>query len=104
MTEKICKNCSYYFADGFCTYHLWYPGENHTCPKFTTEELELDYDFLYRRCKDYIKICEMYNDFEKIREEHPNSCALHNMDGVDFFLQCCLNDLKRELAKWTLKK
>lgn len=104
MVDEICKNCSYYFHDGFCTYHLWYPSEDHTCPKFTTEELELDYDFLYRRCKDYIKICEMYNTFEKMKKEHPDRIIWTTCSNEDFFLQCCLNDMKRELSKWTLKK
>ena len=106
MVEKICKNCTYYFRDGFCTYHLSYWSPDHTCPKFTTEELPLDYDFLYRRCKDYIDICEMYNRYEELRKKHPDDKSLSCIGTIneDFFLQCCLNDLHRELSKWKTKK
>ena len=103
--DEICKNCSYYYRDGFCTYHLSYWNPDHKCPKFTTTELELDYDFLYRRCKDYIKICEMYKRHEEMREKHPDKIIwAAEFSNEDFFLQCCLNDMKRELSKWILKK
>ena len=103
-SDKVCKTCSWYYSDGFCTYQLTYPGPDHTCPKWTDEELELDYDFLYRRCQDYIRICEMYNTYEENKKKHPDKMAFLSCNNQDFFLQCCLNDMKRELSKWTLKK
>jgi len=104
-TNKTCETCSYYYHDGFCTYHLSYWSPDHTCPKWTDEELELDYDFLYRRCKDYIRICEMYNRYEELKKERPDeTIVLAGTSNEDFFLQCCLNDMKRELSLWTLKK
>lgn len=103
--EEICETCSYYYHDGFCTYHLSYWSPDHTCPKWTDEELELDYDFLYRRCQDYIRICEMYNHYEKLKKENPDAIIVKaGTSNEDFFLQCCLNDMKRELSLWTLKK
>ena len=104
MCEKTCETCSWYYTDGFCTYHLSYWSKDHTCPKWTDEELTLDYDFLYRLCKDYIRICEMYERHEKIIKEYPEKAWYHNFSNEDFFLQCCLNDFKRELSKWELKK
>lgn len=102
--KEICGNCSYYYNDGFCTYHLSYWNKEHHCPKWTDEELKLDYDFLYRRCKDYIRICEMYESHERAKKEHPDKIIWDNTSSEDFFLQCCLNDMKRELNKWELKK
>lgn len=102
--DEVCRTCSYYYHDGFCTYHLSYWNPEHTCPKWTDEELELDYDFLYRRCKDYIRICEMYNRHEELKKKHPGKLHWESTSNEDFFLQCCLNDMKRELSLWTLKK
>ncbi|MBQ6220168.1 MAG: hypothetical protein IJH63_10520 [Methanobrevibacter sp.] len=102
MCKRICETCSYYYHDGFCTLHLSYRSKDHTCPSWTDEELKVDYDFLYRRCQDYIKICEMYTSGEVLKEKYPEE--FHSFSSEDFFLQCCLNDLKRELSKWTLKK
>lgn len=103
---KTCETCSYYHHDGFCTYHLTYWNKEHTCPKWTNETLEVDYDFLYRLCKQYIKICGMYNSHEKAMEKYPEEkkYAWMSTSNYDFFLQCCLNDMKRELSRWTLKK
>ena len=65
-----CKTCTYYYRDGFCTLHLYYTSDDHTCPKHTTEEIPLDYDYLYRLCKQYIHICEKYEYHEKVKKEH----------------------------------
>ena len=81
-----------------------YPGPDHTCPKWTDETLTLDYDFLYRLCKDYIKICDMYKSTEKLIKEHPDKAYQFNFHNEDFFLQCCLNDMKRELSLYELQK
>lgn len=106
MTEENCKTCSYYYHDGFCTYHLTYWNPEHTCPLWTDETLEVDYDFLYRLCKQYIKICGMYNSYEEALKKYPEEkeYAWMSTRNYDFFLQCCLNDMKRELSRWTLKK
>lgn len=104
MKTKICKTCSYCYKDGFCTYHLSYWDPTHTCPMWTDETLEVDYNFLYHRCKDYIEICEMYNNYEKLKKEYPEEMKWESTCNYDFFLQCCLNDMKRELSRWTLKK
>ena len=100
-----CKTCTYYYRDGFCTLHLYYTSDDHTCTKHTTEEIPLDYDYLYRLCKNYIEICEMYDRYEKIKKEHPDKIiSIAGTSNEDFFLQCCLNDLSRELSKWKTKK
>lgn len=106
MAERICKYCTYHYHDGFCTRLLYYPGDDHTCPEFTTEEIPLDYDYLYRLCKEYIKICGMYMNHEALLEKYPEdkSLSLVGTSNEDFFLQCCLNDLSRELSKWKTKK
>lgn len=101
---RICETCSYYYHDGFCTYHLSYWNKEHTCPKWTDEKLEIDYKFLHLLCKDYLRICDMYTDYEKLKKEYPEECKLETTDNYDFFLQCCLNDFKREISKWNLKK
>ena len=100
-----CKTCTYYYRDGFCTLQLYYTSDDHTCPKHTTEEIPLDYDYLYRLCKQYIHICEMYENHEKVKKEHPDKIiSIIDTCNEDFFLQCCLNDLSRELSKWKTKK
>lgn len=102
--EEICETCSWLYNDGFCTYNLTYPDRHGHCNHWTNEELELDYDFLYRRCKDYIEICEMYKETERLKKKYPEKLWEFSLHNEDFFLQCCLNDLKRELTKWKLKK
>lgn len=102
--NKSCETCSYYYENGFCTYHLTYWNKEHHCPKWTEEESKLDYEFLYELCKRYLKICKMYNRHEKMLKSHPDEMKFKSTDNYDFFLQCCLNDMKRELGKWRLKK
>ena len=102
--DHTCQTCSYYYTDGFCTYNLTYWNPEHTCPKWTDETLTLDYNFLYRLCKQYIKICDMYTNGEKLKEKHPDKAWQINFDNEDFFLQCCLNDMKRELSLYELQK
>ena len=102
---SVCKTCNYHYHDGFCTLHCYYTSNDHTCPKHTTGEIPLDYDYIYRLCRQYIKICEMYNQYEKVKKERPDSLSvLAGTSNEDFFLQCCLNDLSRELTKWRTKK
>lgn len=104
MSNHICQTCSYYYNDGFCTLNLTYFSKDYTCSRWTDEKLELDYDYLYRLCKQYIKICEMYIREEEAMKKYPDRVYGLNFSGYDFFLQCCLNDLKRELSLYETKK
>lgn len=87
--------------------HCYYTGEEHSCPSWTDEDISFNYERIYRLCKDYIEICKMYDDTEKFKEDelfkHPFEYenSLHNLQ---FFLNCCLNDLHREMSLWRTRK
>lgn len=104
--DKTCKTCSWLHSDGFCKTNLYYPDNDGYCEKWTDEKLEIDYDYIYQLCRQYIEICGMYSEAERLSKEYPEhklSLELSHSNH-DFFLQCCLNDLKRELSLWDLKK
>lgn len=99
-----CKNCSYRYEDGFCMLNCYYVSDEHSCNRFTTEDISFDFDRIYRLCKQYIEICEMYNEQEKMKIKYPTEITLNNFDNLQFFLNCCLNDLHREMSLWKTKR
>lgn len=99
-----CKNCSYRYQDDFCMLNCYYVSDEHSCSKFTTEDIDFDFDRIYRLCKQYIEVCEMYNEQERLKIKYPNKFELNNFSNLQFFLNCCLNDLHREMSLWKTQR
>ena len=99
-----CLTCSYHYHDNFCMLNLYYVSDDHTCGRWTDEEIKFDYDRIYRLCKSYIEICDMYTDGERLKEKYPEKMKWENFSNCDFFLNCCLNDLHREMSLWKTRR
>lgn len=104
MKNKQCNTCSYHYHDNFCMLNLYYVSDDHTCGRWTDEEIKFDYDRIYRLCKSYIEICDMYTDGERLKEKYPEKMKWHNFSNCDFFLNCCLNDLHRKMSLWKTRR
>lgn len=103
--EKKCIYCSYRYHDGFCMQHCYYVSNDGTCPKWTDKPIDFDYNRIYRLCKEYIDICEMYNEGETLKSKYPSEKSLNlGFNTLQFFLNCCLNDLHREMSLWKTRK
>lgn len=112
MTEKIlkdddlkaCENCSYWYNDGFCMQHCHYTEDSYYCPKWTDEDIEFDYNRIYYLCKQYIEICHMFEKTEHLQKKSPEKHLEWSFQNEQFFLNCCLNDLAREMSLWKTRK
>ena len=106
MTEKICKNCSYKYSDDFCMRICMYVTNNHSCKLWTDEPIEFKYERIYKLCKDYIELCEDWEKHQELKEKYPeHKPTLELMENnYEFFFNCCLNDLHREMSLWKTKR
>jgi len=105
MVENTCKTCSYKYHDDFCMNNCSYVNDNHTCKAWTDKELEFSYEVIYRLCKQYIKTCDMYNEHKKLIEKYPDDLSLKlSNSSFEFFFNCCLNDLHREMSLWKTRR
>ena len=103
--EKTCANCAIRYKDGFCMQHCYYTGDEDTCPQWSDVALEFDYKILYRLCKDYIKLCDDYEESKALVKKYPEERGLSlNMHNYEFFFTCVVNDLHRELSLWKTKR
>ena len=103
--KQDCSTCSYYYKDGFCMLHCFYTDDEHTCPKWTDEGIDFDYERIYNLCKQYIEICHQYEETEELIKKHPSEKSLGlSFNSLQFFLDCCLNDLHREMSLWKTRK
>ena len=100
---KACENCSYWYTDGFCMQHCYYTEGSYYCLKWTDEDIEFDYNRIYYLCKQYIDICRMFERHEHLKEKYPDKMH-NNLSNEFFFLNCCLNDLHREMSLWKTRK
>lgn len=99
---KACENCSYWYNDGFCMQHCYYTEVAYFCPKWTDEDIEFDYNRVYHLCQQYINICHMFEEYEKMKERNPDGYL--SMSNLHFFLNCCCNDLAREFSLYEMRK
>ena len=72
MKSKQCNTCSYHYHDNFCMLNLYYVSDDYTCGRWTDEEIEFDYDRVYRLCKSYIEVCDRYTDGERLKRREAN--------------------------------
>ena len=85
--------------------HCFYTDDEHTCPKWTDEGIDFDYERIYNLCKQYIEICHQYEETEELIKKHPSEKSLGlSFNSLQFFLDCCLNDLHREMSLWKTRK
>lgn len=102
-----CEKCSYHFDDGFCMLNCYYTDDTDECEKGTDEPIEFNYDVIYRLCNDYIEICKMYDELEDFKKYDilKNDFTYQNsLRNLQFFLNCCLNDLHREMSLWKTRR
>lgn len=106
MSKKICKTCSFRYHDDFCMVNCLYVNDKHTCKRWTNQPMQFNYHVIYRLCKDYINLCEDYKERERLKEEYPDyQRDLKLIDGsYEFFFNCCLNDLHREMSLWKTRR
>ena len=96
MSKKVCKTCSCRYHDGFCMVNCLYVDNEHTCKRWTSQPMQFNYHVIYRLCKDYERLKEKYSDYQR---------DLKLMDGsYEFFFNCCLNDLHREMSLWKTRR
>lgn len=69
---KACESCSYWYDDGFCMQHCYYTEGAYYCPKWTDKAIDFDYNRVYRLCQQYIDICHMFEEHEKLKEKNPD--------------------------------
>lgn len=100
--DESCNNCSYRYNDGFCMLQLFYPSIDHHCNEWTDKQIRFNYEVVHKLCLDYIKIWERYERDEEYHRQ--NSSCYFNRELDDFILQCCLNDLHREMSLWETKR
>lgn len=81
-----------------------YMGDQDSCKKWTDQPLEFDFDRVYYLCKDYIKLCKDYNELKQTIKEYPNSGISMYDSTYQFFFNCILNDLHREMSLWKTKR
>ena len=82
-----------------------YVDNEHTCKRRTSQPMQFNYHVIYRLCKDYINLCEDYNERERLKEEYPDYQRDLLMDGsYEFFFNSCLNDLHREMSLWKTRR
>lgn len=104
MVENTCKTCSYKYHDDFCMRNCLYVNDEHTCGLWTDKKIEFNYKVIHRLCKEYLEICDMYNEHERLKKKYPEELGLKNTDILDFSLKCCLNDLHREMSLWVTQR
>lgn len=103
--KKHCLNCSYHYGDGFCMQNCFYTDDEHTCPSWTDQPIKFDYKRIHYLCKQYLEICRMYEDTEKLKSEFKHPFEYENsLHNLEFFLNCCLNDLHREMSLWRTRR
>lgn len=88
--------------DGFCMQHCYYTEGAYYCPKWTDKAIDFDYNRVYRLCQQYIDICHMFEEHEKLKEKNPDKYL--SMSNLFFFLNCCCNDLAREFSLYKMRK
>lgn len=99
---KACESCSYWYDDGFCMQHCYYTEGAYYCPKWIDKAIDFDYNRIYRLCQQYIDICHMFKEHEKLKEKNPDKHL--SMSNLFFFLNCCCNDLAREFSLYKIRK
>lgn len=105
MIEKTCKSCAIRYHDGFCMQNCTYMGDNDKCQKWSDKPLGFDYNVLYRLCRDYIKLCKDYEEYKQLCEQYPDERKFEILEpNYEFFFNCCINDLHRELSLWKTKR
>lgn len=106
MTEKICKNCAIRYKDNFCMQNCYYVSDDHSCKLWTDKPLDFNYELLYRLCKQYVKLCDDYKESKELMKkypEHSKDVSL-GMHSYEFFFNCTINDLHRELSLWKTRR
>lgn len=106
MSGKTCKTCAIRYHDGFCMQHCYYTGDEQSCDLWSEEPLSFDYKRIYMLCEQYLKLCEDYKEHNELKEKYPEyNRDLSFMDNnYDFFFNCCLNDLHREMSLWRTRR
>lgn len=104
MVIRKCKTCSYKYKDDFCMKNCYYVDDEHTCGGWTDKKIEFNYEVIHRLCKEYLEICDMYMEHERLKKKYPEEMKWVDTSNIDFFLQCCLNDLHREMSLWVTQR
>lgn len=105
MSEKNCGNCAIRYHDGFCMQNCTYMNDGDKCQRWSDKPLDFDYNRIYRLCKDYIKLCKDYEEYKELCEKHPEKRSLELYGNhYDFFFNCCINDLHREMSLWKTRR
>ena len=100
--EKTCKTCTIRYKDGFCMQHCYYTSDEDSCPQWSDTELEFDFERIYRLCKQYVKLSDDYEKFKELTKEHKGLSM--NMHSYEFFFNCVINDLHREMSLWKTRR
>lgn len=80
-------------------------GDNDTCDMWTTKPLEFDYRRIYQLCEQYVKLTTDYERYLDLCEKHSKDELLIGFeDTYQFFFNCTLNDLHREMSLWKTKR
>lgn len=104
MSEKTCKTCAIRYKDGFCMQNCTYMNDEDKCQLWTDESLSFDYNRVYMLCKDYLKLCKDYNEFKKLCKKYPDKALTLSESSYEFFFNCVLNDLHREMSLWKTRR
>lgn len=99
MNEKTCKTCAIRYKDGFCMQKCTYMNDEDKCQLWTDESLSFDYDRVYMLCEKYLNLCKDYNEFKRLcKIANPNETLILSGSSYEFFFNCVLNDLHREMS------
>lgn len=104
MTDKKCSTCAIRYHDGFCMQNCTYMGDNDSCGLWNDEPLSFDYNRIYMLCEQYISLCKDYKEYKDLCKKYHERDFNFLENNYDFFFNCCLNDLHREMSLWKTKR
>jgi len=105
MTEEKCKNCGCRYHDDFCMLNCSYVGDNDSCKFFRNTPLDFDYKRIYRLCRNYVNLCQDYKVAKDLEKKcNDDLIAQSNEESYNFFFNCVLNDLHREMSLWKTRR